>query len=457
MDNKLKRNKVMLGIVLSVLTYWLFAQAIVAVVPAMEQTLSVDPSAIALAVSLTSLFSGISIVLAGYLADSFGRMRITKIGLLLSLVGSLLVAFDNNTFGLIGGRVLQGISAACIMPSTIATIKDAFPVDYQKRALSYWSMGSWGGSGACALLGGLLAVSIGWRWIFIIDAILTVVAFLLLLGAPETKSQNKQKKFDYLGLIFFLITLVSFNVFLSRGASAGWLSAFSVTLMLLFVIFGVLFFIYEKKKVGDSPFIDFSLFKNKNFSLATLSNFLLNACAGYMVIANTFFQKGMHFTALNGALLSIPYLVTILIFIRVGENMIASKGYYNPMILGSLFSGLGILLVSITSISNLVFHVVIILIGYALLGIGLGIYATPSTDLAVSNVPKDQLGTASGIYKMASSLGGGIGNACSLAIFAALANQGIMISSMWALLFNVVLCFIPMILIMVAKKQNQAN
>lgn len=79
--NKNKQRAMLLGIVLSVLTYWLFAQSIVNVIPDIQESLGIDSSVVSLAVSLTSLFSGLFVVLAGYLADRIGRVRATYIGL----------------------------------------------------------------------------------------------------------------------------------------------------------------------------------------------------------------------------------------------------------------------------------------------------------------------------------------------------------------------------------------
>ncbi|MCP6468180.1 MFS transporter, partial [Klebsiella pneumoniae] len=75
-----------------------------------------------IAVSLTSLFTGIFIVVAGGLADKLGRVKMTRVGIILSIVGSISVIISSIPALLIIGRVLQGLSAACLMPATIAII-----------------------------------------------------------------------------------------------------------------------------------------------------------------------------------------------------------------------------------------------------------------------------------------------------------------------------------------------
>src|ERR1043166_6613781 len=121
-------NKLIFGIVLAVITFWLFAQTTLNVAPAMRDELRISESLNNIAVSITALFSGIFIVVAGGLADQVGRLKITYVGLALSVLGSLLIAISpaNTVVFLMTGRVIQGLSAACIMPATLALIKDNF-------------------------------------------------------------------------------------------------------------------------------------------------------------------------------------------------------------------------------------------------------------------------------------------------------------------------------------------
>ncbi|MDN8760167.1 MFS transporter, partial [Staphylococcus aureus] len=87
-------------------------------------------------------------------------------------------------------------------------------------------------------------------------------------------------------------------------------------------------------------------------------------------------------------LLSITYLITVLLMIRVGEKILQKVGARKPMLLGTALNMVGILLISFTFLSSQM-YVVVCVIGYLLYGLGLGFYATPSTDTAISNSPED--------------------------------------------------------------------
>ncbi len=101
-------DKMITGIVFGVITFWLFAQAMVNVVPDVQADLGVSSGTLNIAISLTALFSGMFIVAAGGIADKIGRKKITYFGLILSVIGSLCLVFAQGAALLIIGRIIQG-------------------------------------------------------------------------------------------------------------------------------------------------------------------------------------------------------------------------------------------------------------------------------------------------------------------------------------------------------------
>src|SRR5581483_3112669 len=413
-------DKLLLGIVLAVVTFWLFAQTTLNVASTMRADLRISESLNNISVSIAALFSGIFIVVAGGLADRIGRMKVTYAGLALSILGSLLIAISptGTAMFLIAGRILQGLSAACIMPATLALLKAYYDGAERQRAVSFWSIGSWGGSGLCSLFGGLIASSLGLRWIFWMSIAVAIVSILLIRGTPESKeSSTKNATFDWLGLIAFIIAMVALNVVIGQGSPLGWKSPAMLALIAVFVLATVIFFRVELTRA--SAFVDLTLFKNKTFSGATLSNFLLNGAAGTLIVALALVQQAAGLSSLQSGLLTVGYLVAILGTIRIGERMLQKLGARKPMLYGCVITAAGILLTCCTFLLARQ-YLIATFIGFTLFGIGLGFYATPSTDAALSNVPQDKGGSASGLYKMASSLGAAFGVAISAAIFSAL-------------------------------------
>ncbi|MFJ5622628.1 MFS transporter [Peribacillus loiseleuriae] len=430
-------NKLIIGIVFGVITFWLFAQSMVNVVPAVQSDLGISLGTINIAISLSALFSGMFIVAAGGFADKIGRKKITYIGLVLSVIGSLLIVITQGAALLIIGRILIGISAACIMPATIALVKDYYEGADRQRALSYWSIGSWGGSGVCSLAGGAIATYMGWRWIFIFSIIFALLAMWLIKDTPESKAESTGTfKFDYSGLGIFIITMLALNLFITRGADWGWTSSLTLICAVIAIIGIIVFVKVELKK--SIALIDFSLFKNKPYAGATYSNFLLNAIAGTLVVANTYVQVARGFTAFQSGMLSIGYLVAVLAMIRVGEKILQKSGAKSPMIWGALITTIGVALMGLTFLPGITYTVVVF-IGFALFGLGLGIYATPSTDTSVSNSPSDKVGAAAGVYKMASSLGSAFGVAISASVYGAIAaTSSVELAATGGIIVNVI-------------------
>jgi MFS transporter, DHA2 family, multidrug resistance protein len=449
-------NKMLLGIVLGVITFWLFAQSMVNIVPAVQSDLGISLGTLNVAISLTALFSGIFIVAAGGLADKVGRKRITNIGLILSAIGSLCLIFAQGAALLIIGRVIQGLSAACIMPATIALIKAYFDGADRLRALSYWSIGSWGGSGVCSFAGGAIATYMGWRWIFIFSVVVSLLAMFLIKDTPESKVvQANRTRFDYAGLIAFIIVMLALNLVITRGVDYGWTSPLTIGLMAVTVVGAFVFFRVVSKK--EHGFIDVSLFRNMPYTGATISNFLLNAVAGTLVVANTYVQVGRGFTAFQAGMLSLGYLVTVLLMIRVGEKIMQRIGARNPMIFGSIITAIGVGMMAITFLPGLVYTLAVF-IGFILFGVGLGMYATPSTDTAVSNAPDEKIGEASGIYKMASSLGGSFGVAISTAVYSGIAAVGSVHTAASAgLITNVVFAILALLSVLMTIPHNKKD
>lgn len=442
-------NKMIIGIVFGVITFWLFAQAMVNIVPAVQDDLGINLSTLNIAISLTSLFSGLFIVVAGGLADRIGRKKITYLGLTLSILGSLLLVLAQGSTFLIVGRVLQGLSAACIMPATIALMKAYFEGEERQRALSYWSIGSWGGSGLTSFAGGTIATYMGWKWIFIFSIIFALLAMWLIKEVPESKAENTGKfTFDFGGLAIFIVTMVAINIFVTQGADLGWLSPLSLLLVAVSII-GIIVFVRYERRRKDNPLIDFKLFKNKPYTGATISNFLLNAVAGTLIIANTYVQVGRGFTAFQSGMLSIGYLIAVLGMIRVGEKIMQRVGAKNSMIWGGFITLIGVGIMGFTFLADFIYTIVVF-VGFILFGLGLGMYATPSTDTAVSASPDNKVGEASGIYKMASSLGNAFGIAISVSVYSTVeAISSTAVAASAGIITNVIFAILSLISIFV--------
>jgi DHA2 family multidrug resistance protein-like MFS transporter len=462
---------------MGVLTFWLFAQTTLNIAPDMQKDLRLDTSVMNIAVAITALFSGIFIVFIGGLADRIGRVRIVMAGFVLSIIGSLLIAFAPRgtvaLYFLLLGRALQGLSGACIMPASLALVKTFWDGEARQRAVSMWSIGSWGGSGFCSLFGGFVAQNFGWRWIFFASVMIALLGMALMKGMPESKAEEQtSSKFDLAGVLTFMVAMIALQIVVTQGNNVGWTSPLTLSLLAVTLAFGWLFFRIESHIAN--AFVDLKLFHNPTYTGATISNFMLNGAAGTLLVSLQLVQLGGNMTAQQAGMLTLGYAIAIIAFIRVGEKLLRLFGARKPMIQGCLITAVSIILL-LPSNLMLAEYKVFAIVGYTLYGIGLGFYATPSTDAALSSLPAAQVGSGAGIYKMASSLGAAFGVAISAAIFAALSanpaavnwlegvitfqgrqdNLAIRQAAMIALVFNVFMVLVAIMAIMLTVPKGK--
>ena len=467
-------DKLLIGLVLAVITFGLFAQTIMNIATTIRTDLGIDVNASNIAVSITSLVSGVFIVLIGGLGDKLGRIKITKIGLFLSIVGSFLIAIspkETASFLLIG-RAIQGLSTACIMPSALALIKAYYEGAARQRALSFYSIGAWGATGLSSIFGGIIASTIGWRWIYWLSIAIAILSFILIRSVPDSKNppSDKKKAFDFGGMITFMVGMFALNIVISQGSRLGWLSPISIVLLVLSIASFLIFFKLERST--ENSFIDLNLFKSPTYKGATISNFLVNGVAGTLTVTLALVQLGAGLNTLQSGFLTIGYLIGILVAIRVGEKLLQNWGARKPMVLGCIITGIGIFLTSFTLIMADQ-YMVVATIGFTFFGVGLGLYATPSADAALSSIPTEKAGAASGIYRMAASLGAAFGIAISAALFTGFSmgdvsfiegifwgrtdNIAIRYAAVVALIFNLFMAILAIISILITiPKEKKA-
>lgn len=414
-------GSVLLGMCIGVSLYWLFAMSMGALLPSIAATMGVqatDPN-LGLASSMAGLVAGICIVPAGGLADRYGRVLLTRIGLGIGLIGMLLAGLAPTMELLIAGRFFQGLASAIIMPATLALVRVYYNDADRPRAISLWSMSTFGAASVSSLFGGLVATYMGWRWAFLLAIPCIFVAFWLLRSAPERKAAAQEQTFDALGFAALIVGFLALNLFVSKGKVWGWDSVATIGALVIFVVSMALFIPNELRH--RSPIADLRLFKNKVFTGAVVANLFINSLIGILFVILAYLQKGRGLTPMEAALLTLGYAVTVVTMIRVGEKISLRTGPRLPMVLGALCFLVMVILLSMTSITANTLYFTLVFLGLAAQGVGLGMFATPATGAAINAAPADKAGVAGGIFKMASSLGGAFGIAIHLAIYSAVA------------------------------------
>lgn len=412
------RSNIIIAIMLSALTYWLFAQSFINIGPLVGQTYQTSPAVLNLSISLTSFATGIFMVAAGDIADKIGQLRMTYMGLIISMFASLLLIISDITALLIIGRILQGLSAAILLPSTVGVLNNQFKGDHLRRAISYLMISTVGGIGLAGVIGGLIATNFGWQTNFIISIVIAFIAILLLKGTPEKVSQHSHRHpFDYKGMSIFAVMIGSFTLLLTQGFEQGWFSTFSIICLSIFSITMLIFIIIERRH--EVPFIDFSVLRNRPFIGAFLNNFVLNSGLGVTVVFFIYAQTHLGLSAAQSGLVTLPYAIVAVAMIRLGEKATLRFGGKLMLIIGPLFPVIGITIISMTSLQPSQ-YIIAVVIGFVICAIGNGLVATPGLTIAIFSMPNEKVGLATGLYKMSGTLGGAFGIALSTTVFSML-------------------------------------
>ena len=412
------RSNIIIAIMLSALTYWLFAQSFINIGPLVGQTYQTSPAVLNLSISLTSFATGIFMVAAGDIADKIGQLRMTYMGFIISMFASLLLIISDITALLIIGRILQGLSAAILLPSTVGVLNNQFKGDHLRRAISYLMISTVGGIGLAGVIGGLIATNFGWQTNFIISIVIAFIAILLLKGTPEKVSQHSHRHpFDYKGMSIFAVMIGSFTLLLTQGFEQGWFSTFSIICLSIFSITTLIFIIIERRH--EVPFIDFSVLRNRPFIGAFLNNFVLNSGLGVTVVFFIYAQTHLGLSAAQSGLVTLPYAIVAVAMIRLGEKATLRFGGKLMLIIGPLFPVIGITIISMTSLQPSQ-YIIAVVIGFVICAIGNGLVATPGLTIAIFSMPNEKVGLATGLYKMSGTLGGAFGIALSTTVFSML-------------------------------------
>ncbi|SDR72421.1 MFS transporter [Corynebacterium timonense] len=418
----------LLGLVLSVSTFWLFAQTANINGPRILADLGLNETVLSSGVAASGVVCGMIIALAGSIADRNGHVRMVVAGNIVNIVGSLLVALAPTgalaTPFFLSGRILQGAAAALIMPATLTLVRTYWEGTDRHRAISMWSLGSFGASGVTSLFGGLLEQTfVGWRGIFLIGVLVSVAGIILVRRAPETQTpRSGVRGLDWAGAITFALGIAAVFILVTQASKLDFSTAIPWVLLVGAIVIFVIFGVVEKSK-GSKAFLDFALFKNRQYSSVVTTNFLLNSMGGSLVVSLWVLQSGYGLEPGTVGLLTLGFAAGIFTFLRVGEKLLGAKGAKFPILIAAVTVPLSMVFFAFTFLPRTEYMILNVVASFAI-GAGLALFATPGTDAALSALPADKVGVGSGFYKMASALGNGFGIAIFAALFTSQTNGG---------------------------------
>jgi DHA2 family methylenomycin A resistance protein-like MFS transporter len=351
-----------------------------------------------------------SLLLAGgTIGDRFGHKRVVLSGLSLFGVASLMCGAAPGVGVLIGGRALQGLGAALLLPGTLAVVTRAFP----DKAEQARAVGIWAGVSALALpagplLGGALVSGLGWRAVFLINIPIIAIAFPAAVRLVRETVEKGARSLDVPGMALATLTLGA-TVYAVITDSGAWITAgVAVVALAGFLI---------REHYAPDPLLPLSLLRSPAFAGSNLVAAAMNLVGiGTIFVLTLYLQTVQHHSAFAAGTMLLPLFAPLAALAPVTGRLAGRHGPRLPMTAGLVLGVLGSLALLGLAPDSSYPRLLPVLLG---LGIGMGLLTAAVVAAAVQSVPQDRAGLASGVNNTARQAAG----ALAVAVYGAVAGS----------------------------------
>jgi len=363
----------------------------------------------------TVVFAGL-LLFAGALGDRYGRRLLLTIGLIVFGSAAALGLFVTDPDQLIVVRVLMGVGAAAIMPTTLSVITTSFPEADRPKAIGVWVGIAGGGAILGLFVTGLLLEWFPWTSFFGLNVALAIVALIGTLAVVPTSVDEQPPALDLVGAVLSFLAMTGIVFGIIEGPGRGWTDPVTLTALAVGVGSAIAFVLWELRM--KRPLLDPRLFRSRGFSAGTLTitvQFL--AAFGFFFISLQYLQYVTGRSALEAAMALLPLPFVLLPTARSAPAIAARVGFRRIAPMGLVLMAVGFLILSQLVVDSPYWH---FLAGLVFFGLGMGLSGTPSTTAITSSLPRSKQGVASAVNDTSRELGSALG----IAILGSVLNQG---------------------------------
>jgi EmrB/QacA subfamily drug resistance transporter len=382
--------------------------------PSIEEDLGASFTELQWVIDAYTLSLAALVLTAGVLADRLGRRRVFAVGLGIFTVASLLAGLATDPTFLNLARALQGVGGAVMFAVSLALIAQEFPAGRERGM----AMGVYGATIGVAvatgpLVGGALTEGLGWESIFFLNVPIGIAAIAVTYAKLRESRDPNASRIDWAGLVTFSTALFLLVFGLLRGNEEGWGSTMIVSLLAGAGALLALFLLIETRV--KEPMLPLRLFRKRAFTGVQLAALAVSSSMFALFLYVTFYLQGfLGHEPLEAGLIYLPLTVTNF-FVAAGTGALISKVPARVILsVGLGITGIGLLLMGGIGAGQ---EWTTLLGGFLFAGAGVGLINPVIADVAVSVVPKEQSGMASGINDTFRQVGIAIGIAAWGAIF----------------------------------------
>ncbi|WP_405017137.1 MFS transporter [Kitasatospora sp. NBC_00070] len=374
--------------------------------PAIRREFDAPASGLQWIIDAYTLVLASLLMLAGSVADRIGRRRVFRAGLLLFVLGSLLCSLAPSLEWLVAFRAVQAVGGSMLNPVAMSIITNTF-TDPGERARA---IGVWGGVVGISmalgpLIGGFLVDSAGWPSIFLINVPIGLAACLLTFRhVPESRAP-RPRRLDPVGQLLMVLLLGAGTAVIIEGPGQGWTSPLILTLAAV-ALASLLVLPWWERRVPE-PLIDLRFFRSAPFTGATVTAVCAFAALGGFLFVNTLYlQEVRGYGPVEAGLWTLPMAGLTLVAAPFSGRIVGRYGPRYPLLgAGAALAASGLLLTRLAADSS----ASLLLVAYALFGLGFGLVNAPITNAAVSGMPLAQAGVAAAVASTSRQIGQSLG------------------------------------------------
>jgi EmrB/QacA subfamily drug resistance transporter len=388
--------------------------AVIVALPTIGRELGFAPENLQWVVTAYVLFFGGFLLLAGRLADLFGRRKMFVAGLALFAASSLLCGLAGSPLALVASRAAQGLGAAILAPAALSIISTTFPEGRERNfAMGVWTAVAAGGGAAGLVVGGLITDVLGWEWIFFVNVPIGAVGVALSFVLLEADRQERaSRRLDLPGAVTVTAGLVLLVYGLTRAEEAGFGSPLTLgTMGLALALLAA--FLFVERSVSD-PLVPIRVFRVRNLSGSALVAFTNTAATSPVgILATLYLQEVLMYSPTLAGMLGLPFSLAVVAGSFLGSRLTGTLGARHTMALGlTAICGATLLITGISAGGGLFY----VISNAALSGLALGCSAVASTTRGTSAVKEEDRGLASGLLNSSAQVGTALGLAVLFAV-----------------------------------------
>jgi EmrB/QacA subfamily drug resistance transporter len=362
----------------------------------------------------TVVFAGL-LFFAGALGDRYGRKRLLLIGLVIFGLAAAVGLETTDPTQLMVVRMVMGLGAAAIMPTTLSVITTSFPEDERPRAIGIWVGISGGGAVLGLVASALLLEWFSWQSFFGLNVALAAVSALLVLRFVPSSRDAEPPALDVVGGVLSLVAVASLVFGIIEAPEAGWTDPVTLAALGAGIGAGVLFVLWELRR--PQPLLDPRLFRVRRFSAGSLTIAVqFFASFGFFFIVTQYLQYVTGRSALEAALALLPLPIILIPTARNAPRLAHRVGFRKVAPVGLLITAAGFFLLSRLDLDTPYWFFAL---GVMVFGLGMGLAGTPATTAVTSALPMAKQGVASAVNDTAREMGSAFG----IAILGAVLNQ----------------------------------